>query len=76
MGASTVGDIIDNANEVADLFLQEALDNRAGEAPPANGFCHFCAAPIARPQRWCDADCRADWEKEQWARKNAAVSDD
>lgn len=30
-----------------------------------NGYCHYCGAKLNNPEaRWCDADCRDDWEKE------------
>ena len=33
------------------------------EAPKACGFCLFCEAPLHNESRWCDSDCRDDWEK-------------
>lgn len=37
--------------------------SRRREAPAATGFCLNCDEPLALPLRWCDNDCRADWEK-------------
>jgi hypothetical protein len=55
--------------DIADLaqIQNEQLDAlRVGAhkpvAPPANGTCLWCGAPLAGKQRWCDADCRDEWE--------------
>lgn len=32
-------------------------------APAACGACLWCEAPLDPPLRWCDADCRDDWER-------------
>lgn len=29
------------------------------------GYCLFCDEPVDHPRRWCNAQCRDDWEKEQ-----------
>lgn len=31
--------------------------------PVANGSCHYCGERLPEPMRWCDADCRNDWER-------------
>lgn len=42
----------------------EAILKRRAEAGPApTGFCLWCGAKLAHPLRWCDADCRDDWER-------------
>ena len=30
----------------------------------ATGFCLFCDEPLAPERRWCDAQCRDDWQSE------------
>ena len=30
----------------------------------ATGFCLFCDEPVAPERRWCDAECRDDWQSE------------
>jgi hypothetical protein len=56
-------DIIDDAAEAADLFLKASLSKRAVPGPAATGECLNCGAPVpAFGQRWCDADCREDFE--------------
>lgn len=56
------GDIIDQANVAAELFNRAATSKRKPEAPKANGFCFNCEARLAAGLRWCDLDCRADYE--------------
>lgn len=53
---------------------KEARIKAAQAAPPDaayTGACLFCAEPLAPPRRWCDADCRGDWEREQKSRPTA-----
>lgn len=61
------GDIIDQANEAADIFRRSALSQRKPDGPAATGHCLNCDARMAPAQRWCDANCRTDWEKTQRA---------
>lgn len=63
------GDIIDQANEAAEVFRRSALSQRAPEGPAATGFCFNCEARLRAGLRWCDVSCRDDWEKT----KRAAV---
>lgn len=32
--------------------------------PPTEvtGYCLFCNEPVSKPRRWCNAQCRDDWE--------------
>jgi hypothetical protein len=61
------GDIIDQANETAEIFRRSALSQRKPDGPEATGHCLNCDARLAARQRWCDAPCRDDWEKAQRA---------
>lgn len=67
--AILVSDIIDTANDTADLFLRVALRNRqqATKAPPPGetGRCLNCEARVKPGRRWCDAGCRDQWEAER-----------
>ena len=56
-------DLIDQANEAAEIFRRAAISQRAPEGPAATGECHNCGAGLAVGLRWCDAACRDDWEK-------------
>lgn len=61
------GDIIDQGNEAAEIFRRSALSQKRPEGPAATGYCLNCEAHLAPGQRWCDAGCRDDWEKQQRA---------
>jgi hypothetical protein len=65
-----MADIIDEAHEREEELREKALAARKPEGPPACGFCYFCDEPLGKGQRWCDADCRDDWEKAMRAREN------
>ncbi len=58
-----MGDIVDKAEHASNAFFQEALNNKAKEAPGHTGFCLNCNEEVEHPLRWCDTDCRDDWEK-------------
>ena len=49
------------------LELEEALRRQRpidiGPAPI--GRCHNCEAPLEGEARFCDADCRGDWQSRQ-----------
>lgn len=58
---------MDEADLTADLLEREMarllrLRREAGPAP--TGECLWCGAKLRRPLRWCDADCRDDWERD------------
>lgn len=57
-------DILDQAKAVEELHLNVALQNRApAPAIAETGFCLNCEAPVPAGHRWCDADCRDDWQR-------------
>lgn len=68
-----MADIIDNANAAADVFLDAALRNRQHgarievSAVPAEGagFCLYCGTDVDSHRRWCGADCRDLWQRDQ-----------
>lgn len=51
------------AREEMDRAL--ALKMRALEGPAATGYCLACGVALDGGRRWCDADCRDDWQREQ-----------
>ena len=67
-----MADEIDKANERAQELLEESLAKRREQGPPACGFCYFCQAPVPNGHRWCDTECRRDWEREQQVKKDKA----
>lgn len=60
-------DLIDQANEAAEIFNRSALSQRRPEGPAVTGYCFNCDAMLAPGLRWCDASCRDDWEKQRRA---------
>ncbi len=59
-------DDLDRATAWEELHRETALRNRA--RPPAvqaTGLCLNCDTPLAAGRRWCDADCRDDWQANQ-----------
>lgn len=62
-------DLADLADERIELDLAFALAERRPSGPPAVGWCWNCGEPLHNGARWCDAECRDDWEADQ--RRNA-----
>jgi hypothetical protein len=58
------GDLADKAQQVNELFQKEALEKRKTPGPKAKGECYYCEEPLEPGQRWCDNDCRDDWQRE------------
>lgn len=61
-------DDVDIAEKNQQLFLAVALRNHVKErreSPKNSGFCLNCGEKITQKERWCDADCRDDWQKRQ-----------
>lgn len=40
-----------------------ALSVRMPEGPQPTGVCMHCGAPLPGGRRWCDAECRDEWER-------------
>lgn len=60
-------DIADMA-EVQEARAREvALLRRHKEGPAFTGCCANCGAEVEAPLRWCDLECKADWEKREGA---------
>ncbi|PKG79861.1 hypothetical protein CXF80_16960 [Shewanella sp. Actino-trap-3] len=58
-----MADNVDEANEIADLHLAFELANAKPSLPPLTGRCFYC--DTATTERFCDADCRDDYERDQ-----------
>lgn len=59
----------DDADLTAERLEREmarllALRLRRASGPQPTGACLWCGKPLAPPLRWCDADCRDDWERD------------
>lgn len=58
-----MSDVIDQANERAEQFLNHSIHSvKKPSVPEATGECFNCGDIILNDVRWCDADCRNDWE--------------
>lgn len=55
----------DIATEREEQFLNHARAQRKREGPVPCGYCHNCSERVTGNQRWCDEDCRDDWEKRE-----------
>lgn len=53
----------DQATDREMLDRELALQQRKPVGPPAIGQCHNCGTALEGALRFCDADCREDWEK-------------
>ncbi len=62
-----MADEVDIADEVAETILQAQIDRarKDQETVKATGHCLSCDEPLEEGRRWCDADCRDDWERER-----------
>ena len=61
-----MADIADDGADRAEFFLKLAKEKQEAEAKrlvlPAIGRCYNCDEPLHGDSRWCDTDCKADWE--------------
>lgn len=53
-------DIIDTANDAADLFLADSIAHSQHKPLPLTGFCHNCEEETAA--HFCSKDCMDDYE--------------
>ncbi len=56
-------DEADIAAEHQEREMALMLKRRAATGPEPTGLCLWCDAPLPHPLRWCDVDCRDDWER-------------
>lgn len=67
-----MADTADLASYLENLQLENILNNqlnRQHESVKATGCCLYCHAELSGEKRWCDSDCRDDWEFEQSRRR-------
>ena len=61
-------DDVDISNSKQDVLLEAQIRNireQAKQSPKPTGYCLNCGEKLDNPlARWCDADCRDEWEKE------------
>jgi hypothetical protein len=61
-------DEADAADATVEQHLKRALARRNATLP-AVGQCYFCAEPVDDGRRFCDAECREDYERAERARR-------
>lgn len=59
---SLTGDIGDQAAAIQERDNLIALQMRKPEGPVATGQCLCCLEPVTAGRRWCNAECRDEWE--------------
>lgn len=57
-----MSDNLDHASEHAGLHLQQALNQRRPDGPSPTGRCHWCDEILDDEMRFCDAECRDNFE--------------
>ena len=62
-------DLFDHLAEVEAIYRKAQLSQRKPTGPSATGFCLNCEEPLEDGHRWCDADCRDDFEKRMAANR-------
>lgn len=60
-----MADEADTAGEKTELFLRAALSNKKNEGPVPCGYCYNCGETLTGDARFCDTDCRDDWERRE-----------
>lgn len=60
-------DNVDFATALAESHRTRALARSlsAPSGPAIIGECHYCAAKLPVPRRWCDVACRDAWQHDQ-----------
>lgn len=56
--------IDDDASMREEVFRETALKHRKPSGPAATGRCLYCNALLSFGHRWCNTDCREDYELE------------
>lgn len=63
-----MADVTDIASNYEELERMSAIyHNRKGSdnSVKPTGYCLYCHETLEDGRRWCNAECRDDWEREQ-----------
>lgn len=66
-----MADFADDAEATEELFRSHALAARKEVGPPPCGGCHYCSEAVPDGARFCDSECRDEWEREKKIRAQA-----
>ena len=60
-----MADEIDLASDMMEAQISRAVAKAGGQEIPTNhtGKCLYCREPVEDGRRWCDADCREEYER-------------
>lgn len=61
----------DRATNFEELRRQIAMHTPKPEGPAPTGYCLNCGETVLPGHRWCNTDCREDWEARQRAHREA-----
>lgn len=64
--------------DAADITQQQTLAaalNRRHANLPSVGQCYACGEPVEGSLRFCDGECRDDWERVEAARRRGGRND-
>lgn len=61
------GDEGDRAAAIQQMDIDRGLTIRKAEGPQATGACLFCGEIVGPGQRWCNSECRDDWQADRAA---------
>lgn len=56
-------DIADASDKQVEDFQLFSRLKKKEEGPKYSGFCFNCDEGLEQPRRWCDSDCRTEWER-------------
>lgn len=56
---------VDLHNEITNKQIEHIRKQANKPEELGNGYCLFCREKVKLNERWCDSDCRDDWEHER-----------
>ena len=58
-----MADEVDRAAQEEEMLLAEAIKARRPTGPVPTGRCLWCDEIVGDTMRWCDTECRDQWER-------------
>lgn len=59
----------DNNEHITEMNIASIRKEAAKTEAPVTGSCLYCGEGLTGKARWCDQDCRDDWEAERRAKE-------
>lgn len=68
-------DIYDQATMREEQERERSINavRRQNQTLAPTGECHYCGEDVGAERRFCDADCRDMWQRQESARKRAGA---